>query len=66
MQSKIRRHDEKQNDPSRVNNLHLLVVFKLLQGENVLVKIFLKLLICIVDVELLKAVDLWGKKLGRH
>lgn len=46
--------------------IHLLVVFKLLQGENVLVKIFLKLLICIVDVELLKAVDLWRAKLGRH
>lgn len=53
---------EKLNDPS---NLHLLVVFKLLQGENVLVKIFLKLLICIVDVELLKAVDLRGTELGR-
>lgn len=39
--------------------LHLLVVFELLQRENVLVKIFLKLLVRIVDVELLKAVDLW-------
>lgn len=57
---------EKQNDSSQVNSLHLLVVLKLLQGENVLVKIFLKLLICIVDVELLKAVDLWGTKLGRY
>lgn len=39
---------------------HLLVVFKLLQGENVLIEIFLKLLVCIVDVELLKAVHLRG------
>lgn len=31
-----------------------------------LVKIFLKLLICIVDVELLKAVDLWGTKSARR
>lgn len=38
----------------------LLVVFKLLQRENVLVEIFLKLFICIVDVELLKAVNLRG------
>lgn len=53
-------YSEEQSDPPHVNNLHLLVIFKLLQGENVLVKIFLKLLICIVDVELLKAVDLWG------
>lgn len=27
-----------------------------------LVEIFLQLLICIVNVELLEAVDLWGKK----
>lgn len=41
---------------------HSLVVFKLLQGENVLVEIFLKLLVCIVDVELLEAVDLREEK----
>lgn len=35
-----------------------LVVFKLLQREDVLVKVFLKFLVCIVNVELLKAVDL--------
>lgn len=38
--------------------MDLLVVFKLLQRENVLVEIFLKLLVCIVDVELLEAVHL--------
>ena len=51
---------------TRGNNLHLLVVFKLLQGEDVLVKIFLKLLICIVDVELLEAVDLRGPNRQKH
>lgn len=38
--------------------MDLLVVFKLLQRKNVLVEIFLKLLVCIVDVKLLKAVHL--------
>jgi len=38
----------------------------LLQRENVLVKIFLKLLVCIVDVELLKAVNLRGMKSGKY
>lgn len=42
------------------NQIHSLVVFKLLQGENVFVKIFLQLLVCIVDVELLEAVHLRG------
>lgn len=41
-----------------VSSSDLLVVFKLLQRENVLVEIFLKLLVCIVDVELLEAVHL--------
>lgn len=41
-----------------VSCLDLLVVFKLLQRKNVLVEIFLKLLVCIVDVELFKAVHL--------
>ena len=46
----------------RADSLHLLVVLELLQGENVLVEVFLELLICIVDVELLKAVNLGGAK----
>lgn len=37
---------------------YLLIVLQLLQGENMLVEIFLKLLVRIVDVELLKVVDL--------
>lgn len=44
-----------------VSDLHLLVVLELLQGENVLVEIFLQLLVGVVDVELLEAVHLWSK-----
>lgn len=50
----------------KLTTFHLLVVFELLQGENVLVEIFLKLLVCIVDVKLLKAIDLWSEILSRY
>ena len=35
------------------------VVLQLLQGEDMLVEIFLELLICIVNVKLLKTIHLW-------